>query len=237
MATTDPERSRHTVRVWLPDRPGGLGAIASRVGAVGAEIVGIEIIERDGGQAIDDLLIELPADVGTELLVKELSEVDGARIEDIRDTTDAPVDARLQALQAARSLAESPAAEVHLRLCAHARTDTGADWAACVDVERSSVLAGDGSSPPTDWLVAYARGALAAGEGTPDRHPPTNGRTSAGTEHDDTACLPITGPSIVLTVGRHRRAFRPRERAALGLLADLAAARIASCNDGANRTH
>ncbi|MEO1065159.1 MAG: ACT domain-containing protein [Actinomycetota bacterium] len=237
MAMTDPERSRHTVRVWLPDRPGGLGAIASRVGAVGAEIVGIEIIERDGGQAIDDLLIELPADVGTELLVKELSEVDGARIEDIRDMTDAPVDARLQALQAARSLAESPAEEVHGRLCDHARTDTGADWAACVDLDRSRVLAGSGASPPTDWLVAYARGAQAVDEGGAGRERSTSGETGAGTEHDDTACLPITGLSVVLTVGRHRRAFRPRERAALGLLADLAAARIASCNGDANRTH
>ena len=233
MTSADDAPSRHTVRVWLPDRPGGLGAIASRVGAVGAEIVGIEIIERDGGQAIDDLLIELPADVETELLVKELSEVDGARIEDIRDMTDAPPDARLQALEAARSLAVAPVGEVHVRLCEHARTDTGADWAACLDLDAATVTTSVGPVPASEWLTAYAVGALTAGCSTGRDEP----RPGDGNQLDDTICLPVGGRSTALTIGRAGRAFRRRERAALLLLADLAAARIASCNEGANRTH
>ena len=234
MASPDHTPSRHTVRVWLPDRPGGLGAIASRVGAVGAEIVGIEIIERDGGQAIDDLLIELPPDVETDLLVKELSEVDGARIEDIRDTSDAPVDARLQALEAARSLAEAPADEVNERLCEHTRTDTGADWAACIDLDVAAVVAAVGPTPPAEWLAAYALGAIAANDETT---PPDGLHPREAAELDDTICLPIGGRRTVLTVGRTGRAFRRRERSALALLTDLAAARIASCNEHANRTH
>ena len=45
----------YVVRLWLPDRPGALGQVASRIGAVHGDVVGIEILERGGGSAIDDL--------------------------------------------------------------------------------------------------------------------------------------------------------------------------------------
>ena len=32
----------YVVRMWLPDRPGALGQVASRIGAVRGEIVGID---------------------------------------------------------------------------------------------------------------------------------------------------------------------------------------------------
>jgi hypothetical protein len=31
------------VRVWVPDRPGALGSVASRIGAVRGDLVGIDI--------------------------------------------------------------------------------------------------------------------------------------------------------------------------------------------------
>ena len=36
--------SLHVLRIWLPDRPGALGAVASRVGAVGGDVIGIDIL-------------------------------------------------------------------------------------------------------------------------------------------------------------------------------------------------
>ena len=47
------------LRVWVPDRPGALGAVASRVGAVGGDVIGIDILERGAGRAIDELWVEL----------------------------------------------------------------------------------------------------------------------------------------------------------------------------------
>ena len=41
------------LRVWLPDRPGALGQVASRIGAVRGDVVGIDILEqrrRPGGR-------------------------------------------------------------------------------------------------------------------------------------------------------------------------------------------
>ena len=36
----------YVVRVWVPDRPGALGAVASRIGAVRGDLVGVDILER-----------------------------------------------------------------------------------------------------------------------------------------------------------------------------------------------
>src|ERR671910_559614 len=57
------------IRMWLPDRPGALGQIASRIGAVGGDVVGIDILERENGQAVDELVVELPDPALVELLV------------------------------------------------------------------------------------------------------------------------------------------------------------------------
>ncbi|MBA3304000.1 MAG: amino acid-binding protein, partial [Acidimicrobiia bacterium] len=48
------------VRLWLPDRPGALGQVASRIGAVRGDVVGIDILERGAGRAIDELVVQLP---------------------------------------------------------------------------------------------------------------------------------------------------------------------------------
>ena len=52
----------YVVRIALPDRPGALGLVASRIGAVGGDIVAIDILERDGGQAVDEFVVEIGGD-------------------------------------------------------------------------------------------------------------------------------------------------------------------------------
>ena len=49
------------VRVWLPDRPGALGNVAARIGSVRGDIVGVDILEREGGVAIDEFAVDLPS--------------------------------------------------------------------------------------------------------------------------------------------------------------------------------
>ena len=74
----------YIVRVWLPDRPGALGQVASRIGAVRGEIVGIDILERGGGRAIDELAVQIPDASLVDLLVSEIRAVDGVDVEEIR---------------------------------------------------------------------------------------------------------------------------------------------------------
>jgi hypothetical protein len=70
------------VRIALPDRPGALGLVASRIGAVSGDIVAIHILERDDGTAVDEFVIELGAHL-VELLRSEIHEVDGVEVLDI----------------------------------------------------------------------------------------------------------------------------------------------------------
>ena len=96
----------YVVRVWVPDRPGALGAVASRIGAVRGDLVGIDILERGGGRAIDELLVDLPDDDLVPLLISEVAEVDGVDVEDVRPAADWLSDPRLDALETAAVLVE-----------------------------------------------------------------------------------------------------------------------------------
>ena len=69
------------VRVWLPDRPGALGLVASRIGAIGGDIVGIDVLERSEHVAVDEFAVLLPDKDLVALLVREIEEVDGASVE------------------------------------------------------------------------------------------------------------------------------------------------------------
>ena len=69
------------VRVWLPDRPGALGQVASRIGAVHGDVTAIDILDRGGGRVIDELVVALPEDVSVDLLAKEINAVDGVSVE------------------------------------------------------------------------------------------------------------------------------------------------------------
>jgi ACT domain-containing protein len=79
----------YVVRIALPDRPGALGLVASRIGAVGGDIVAINILERDSGNAVDEFVVEIGGDDLIELLQSEIHEVDGVSVLEIRaaDTT------------------------------------------------------------------------------------------------------------------------------------------------------
>jgi hypothetical protein len=48
------------IRVQLPDTPGTLGALATALGAIGADILSVDVVERGSGMAVDDLVVELP---------------------------------------------------------------------------------------------------------------------------------------------------------------------------------
>lgn len=48
------------LRVEMPDRAGSLGKVASAIGAVGADIVGVRIVGRQDGRVVDDFICQLP---------------------------------------------------------------------------------------------------------------------------------------------------------------------------------
>ncbi len=81
---TRPRRAAHVVLVVrMPDRPGALGSVASRLGSVGADITDVDVDRRADGHVVDTFHVDVPdADVDVLALLRhELEEVDGASVE------------------------------------------------------------------------------------------------------------------------------------------------------------
>jgi len=199
------------LRVWVPDRPGALGAVASRIGAVRGDLIGIDILERGAGRAIDELVVELPDEDLVPLLISEVDQVDGVDVEDVRPAPATVVDPRLDALETAAVLCEQADTDGLLgALAGHAGHDVEAEWAAVLDVTMAVSLAEIGAPPPTPWLVAFVQGS---------RSSPV---AAAGCGPDDVAWAGLTRADLVLVLGRRGRPFRARERRQLAALASIA---------------
>jgi hypothetical protein len=198
------------VRVWLPDRPGALGLVASRIGALGADIVGVDVLERSDHVAVDEFAISLPNVDLVKLLVREIEEVDGASVEQWRLVGRFP-DPRLDALETVERLCSGrDAKDVCGALVDAVRAEFDADWAAVLDSD--AVVAAAGSSVPDGpVLVALAAGTAAS---------PAVASGEAGPDDLAAARFPVTG--AVLLVGRDGHPFRRRERGQLIALARIA---------------
>ncbi|MEV6911958.1 amino acid-binding protein [Amycolatopsis sp. NPDC051071] len=72
------------IRVQLPDTPGTLGAVATALGTVGADILSVDVVERGGGIAIDDLVVEIPSGRLPDALITAAESVDGVEVDAVR---------------------------------------------------------------------------------------------------------------------------------------------------------
>jgi hypothetical protein len=72
------------IRVQLPDSPGTLGAVATALGTVGADILSVDVVERGQGIAIDDLVVELPSGRLPDALITAAESVDGVEVDAVR---------------------------------------------------------------------------------------------------------------------------------------------------------
>ena len=73
------------LRVRLPDRPGALGAVASALGAIGADINLVEIVERRGGVGLNDFMLDLPAEQTVRSLVAACDSLPGVEVQWVRN--------------------------------------------------------------------------------------------------------------------------------------------------------
>ena len=198
------------VRVWLPDRPGALGLVAARIGAVGGDIVGIDVLERSEGIAVDEFAVALPSLDVLDLLAKEIEQVDGTSVEEFR-VVEAFPDPRLDALDSATRLCEADSVD-QLRdtLVGHLHREFLADWVALLADDAVIAAAGD-AHPSVEFLSALAAGASAS---------PTVADGTTGPE--DLLVATLATHDATLFVGRDGHPFRRRERAQLIALARIA---------------
>jgi ACT domain-containing protein len=159
--SNEPKGVNVLVRVWLPDRPGALGLVASRIGSVGGDIVGIDVLERGTEVAVDEFAVRLEEAAIVELMVREIEQVDGASVEQVRVVTAFP-DPRIDALESAAVLCEAASvADLHEVLLGHSRDEFLADWSALICNGEVVAAAGD-THPPAGLLAALAAGTSAS---------------------------------------------------------------------------
>jgi len=187
------------VRLWLPDRPGALGQVASRIGAVHGDVIGIEILERGGGSAIDDLTVSLPDASLVDLLIAEIRQVDGVAVEDVRPVPADRPDGSMAALSTAATLVAALAEERLATACVALKGLLDADWAVALCLDGPVAVASDGTPPELDWLAAFLLGS----EHLADGHDYTPG---------DLVWCRLPKAAVALAAGRAGRVFHARER-------------------------
>jgi len=186
------------VRLWLPDRPGTLGRVAAAIGRADADVIGIEILERGAGTAIDEVTVQFGDDTTIERIVSELASVEGVAVEDAHEVEPGRPDPGVLALEVVSGVVSAGPRRLEV-LCRGVRDLLEADWVAVIDVEAGEIASHDGSVPDPAWLTAFVAGTV---------HLPATSELTPS----DVAWAPVTGTGSVLAAERSGRAFRARER-------------------------
>lgn len=194
----------YLLRVELPDVPGSLGRLASSIGEAGGDIEAIEIVEKNHGTAVDDVLLEVSQGAMPDSIVSACNALDGVRV--IWISRYAAGGNLFLDLEAVEDMTESPD-EALDRLVEVLPVTFRADWA--VRVHRVH-----GTGPAT--------------EGAPHDLPFVDIERAArldveGDEDNIYAGARIDGNEIVVIGRRGGPEFLDSELARLGHLAGLAA--------------
>ena len=205
----DPLRRCSTrMRIWLPDAPGVLGAVAAEIGAVEGNVIGLEVLEREAGVAIDEFVVELP---------------DAAR-RGRRGVQGDPQHPRGRAWRrcanwpASSRTARTPSSTPRRPSCRRPRPTAAMNalsgqlislfdltWLAVADLGTGSFVEVHGEVPTIAWVAAFAEGSQSGSD-------PSNDTTSSGVFVEAI-------PDTELTVCGGRPApIRRRERHAIAML-------------------
>jgi len=210
--------STFVVRVWMPDRPGALGQVAGRIGAVRGDVASIEVLERGGGRAIDEIVVELPDASLVDALIREIDQVEGVDVEEVRPVDGGHLDPWLDAVQTASRLVETSSYEELIdELVDHCHRGVAAEWAAVLDLATGQVVGSRGPIPTLSWLTAFVDGS---------RHSQA-GHVGLG----DVTWAPLTASDHALVIGRDGSTFRAKERQQVAALARIADAWLAGLRE------
>jgi len=199
------------MRIWLPDAPGVLGAVAAEIGAVHGNVIGLEVLEREAGVAIDELVVELPDDPGAvDAACRGVRNVPGAGVEEVTEMLAEAKDREVTVLAAAAGIlqAATPTAAMHA-LTGHLIALFGLTWLALADDELAGFAEVYGDVPSVQWVAAFAEGSRSGAD-------PANDTTGSGVFIET---VPDTGYTIC---GGRPAPIRRRERQEVALLVMVA---------------
>jgi hypothetical protein len=199
------------MRIWLPDAPGVLGAVAAEIGAVHGNVIGLEVLEREAGVAIDELVVELPDDPGAvDAACRGVRNVPGAGVEEVTELMVEAKDREDTVLAAAAGIlqAATPTAAMNA-LTGHLIALFDLTWLALADDVLTSFAEVYGDVPTVQWVAAFAEGSRSGSD-------PANDTTGSGVFIET---VPDTGYTIC---GGRPAAIRRRERQEIALLVMVA---------------
>jgi hypothetical protein len=205
------------MRIWLPDAPGVLGAVAAEIGAVEGNVVGLEVLEREAGVAIDELVVELPDLAGVlEAVCRGVRNVPGAGVEEIKELAGQAADREDTVLGAAAAiLAAATPEEAVDALSSSLMSLFELRWLVVADIELRRILRVRGhDAPSVRWVAAFAEGARSGDD-------PAYDTTNSGVFVE-----PVPG-TVCTVCGGRPVAIRRRERHEIALLATVTS-RLAS---------
>jgi ACT domain len=201
------------MRIWLPDEPGVLGAVAAAIGTAKGNVVGLEVLEREAGVAVDEIVVELPDDpAAVDAVCRGVRHVPGAGVETVTelhgeagamDREDSVLAAAAGILQAASPQAALQALTGHLLALFHL------DWMALADDDLEGYVDAHGDVPPIRWLAAFTEGSRSGAD-------PAIDTTGSGVFVEP---VPDTGYTVC---GGRASPIRRRERHEIALLAMVA---------------
>ena len=219
----------YVLRLWLPDIPGTLGRVAAAIGQADGDVIGIEILERGAGMAIDELIVALPTQGSTpsdeeryeelniEKLISCVSQVEGVAVEDVHRVAQGRPDQSVLALDTAARIMETPKVDRTEATCELVRDMLEADWCTVVPNGAQSPLAVSGDVPDLPWVMAFLGGISHLASDAQYEHTPA-----------DVAWAPLDLLDAAIVAGRLRGAFRLRERQHLTLIARIVSSALVS---------
>jgi hypothetical protein len=195
------------LRIWLPDAPGVLGAVAAEIGALGGNVVGLEVLEREAGVAIDEFVVEMPdTPDAVDVVCKGIRNIPGAGVEEVRVLASAAQDREDTVLNAAAASlqAATPTAAMNA-LSGQLISLFDLTWLAVADLALESFVEVHGEVPTISWVTAFATGSQSGAD-------PSNDTTNSGVFVEAV-------PETALTVCGGRPApIRRRERHGISML-------------------
>ena len=142
----------YLLRLVVPDKPGTLGAVATALGTVGADIVSLDVLERGDGFAVDDVVVDLPAGRLPDSLITAARTVPGVEVESLRPFSGAlDTHRELELLDALAHAAEGTAAKL---LAAELSRVFSSGWAVVLDCAGNAwqVVAASEAAPSFDGV-------------------------------------------------------------------------------------
>ncbi len=179
------------IRVRVPDRPGSLGRVAAAIGTASGDIAGVDVLQAEAGQALDDVVVRVRDAAHLGRVLDALGRLPGVGVEGVHSPE--PPAAGHADLQLVAQVLARPARALQT-LVDGAPAALGVDWAAVLEDP------GDAPSGPP----------VALGTGAPAPLPPVRGPFRLrplslglpGGEVHQAALIPLDGCPLGLLVGR-----------------------------------